>query len=194
MAKLYEQENRITVVVKKEDSGATQQGNKTESAEETSTGGASGGDGGSVEKTWRTAVFGTESKERIKRIAKTNLTHALAVSKQITDLGIEYWVGGIGYNTGDQAYQQSVERTMEMVSDVTSVASSVGMGALYGAWGGPIGAVLGATMNGASTLVSLISKYGNAYREFNYKVFKEENGIEYKRARASINLTTGRLR
>ena len=34
----------------------------------------------------------------------------------------------------------------------------------------------------------------NIKRDFNYKVFKENNAIEYQRARASISLTTGRLR
>ena len=30
--------------------------------------------------------------------------------------------------------------------------------------------------------------------EYNYKAFKENNAIAYQRARASISLTTGRLR
>ena len=42
--------------------------------------------------------------------------------------------------------------------------------------------------------VSLAVKYAGREREFNYKVFKENNAIEYQRARASINMTTGRLR
>lgn len=132
--------------------------------------------------------------KRKKRIIKTNLTHALAITKQIADLGIEYYIGGIGYNNGDQAMQQQVSRNMEIMKDVTNVASSISMGALYGSWGGPIGAVLGATFGAVSTGVSLAVKYGGREREYNYKVFKENNAIEYSRARANINLTTGRLR
>ena len=68
------------------------------------------------------------------------------------------------------------------------------MGAVYGAWGGPIGAVLGATFGAISSATSIGVKYAGREREFNYKVFKENNAIEYQRARASINMTTGRLR
>ena len=68
------------------------------------------------------------------------------------------------------------------------------MGAVYGAWGGPIGAILGATFGAISSGASTAVKYLGREREFNYKVFKENNSIEYQRARASINLTTGRLR
>ena len=80
------------------------------------------------------------------------------------------------------------------MKDVTNIASSVGMGALYGSWGGPIGAVLGAAFGAVSSGVSTAVKYAGREREFNYKQFKENNAIEYQRARASISLTTGRLR
>ena len=68
------------------------------------------------------------------------------------------------------------------------------MGAIYGAWGGPVGAVLGVAFAGLTTASSIGMKYMQREREFNYKQFKENNSIEYRRARASINLTTGRLR
>jgi hypothetical protein len=144
--------------------------------------------------TWRTAVFGSESPTRIKRVIKTNMTHALAVSKQVLDLGIEYAIGGLGYRNGDQSYQERVSRQVEVIKDATNVASSVGMGFLYGSWGGPIGAALGATFGAVSTLTSINTKYANREREYNYKVFKENNAIEYQRSRANINLTMGRLR
>ena len=118
----------------------------------------------------------------------------MAVSKQVVDLGIEYWIAGIGNKYGDQAYQDNVQRKFEIVKDVTNVASSIGMGALYGSWGGPIGTVLGAVFGAVSSGVSTAVKYAGREREFNYKMFKENNAIEYKKARAGINLTTGRLR
>ena len=145
-------------------------------------------------RTWQDAVFGTSNPKRIHRIIKTNATHTLAVSKQIVDLGIEYYIGGIGYMNGDQSVQSQVSRQMEIFKDGTNLASSVAMGALYGSWGGPIGAVLGATMAFASTGTSLAVKYANRERDYGIKVFKQENAIEYKRARAKINLTNGRLR
>lgn len=183
---LYQQgTQRIEVIVRKEGGGTTETAAKETSADEI---------GGGKETTWRTSVFGSENPNRIKRVIKTNTTHALAVSKQVIDLGIEYWIGGFGNKYGDQAYQENVQRRVEMVKDVTNVASSIGMGALYGAWGGPIGSVLGAVFGAVSSGVSTAVKYAGREREFNYKMFKENNAIEYQRARASINLTTGRLR
>lgn len=181
---LYQQgTQRIEIVVRKE--GGYAQSNAKETQAE---------DIGGRETTWRTSVFGSEDPRRIKRVIKTNTTHALAVSKQVIDLGMEYWVSGLGYKTGDQSYQENVQRRFEIVKDVGGFASSVAMGAVYGAWGGPIGAVLGATFGAISSATSIGIKYAGREREFNYKVFKENNAIEYQRARASINMTTGRLR
>lgn len=176
---------RIEIIVKKEGGTSSQINAKEKDTDEI---------GGGKETTWRTSVFGSENPNRIKRVIKTNTTHALAVSKQIIDLGIEYYVGGLGYKSGDQAYQDNVSRRVEIVKDVTNVASSIGMGALYGAWGGPIGAVLGATFAAVSTGASLATKYKGREREYDYKIFKEQNAIQYNRARAGINETNGRLR
>ena len=181
---LYQQgTQRIEIVVRKE--GGSAQSNAKETQAE---------DIGGRETTWRTSVFGSEDPRRIKRVIKTNTTHALAISKQVADLGLEYTVAGLGNKFGDQSYQENVQRRVEIVKDVTGFASSVGMGALYGSWGGPLGAVLGATFAAASTATSIGVKYAGREREFNYKVFQENNAIEYQRARASINMTTGRLR
>ena len=176
---------RIEIVVRKEGGGATETAAKETPTDEI---------GGGRETTWRTSVFGSENPNRIKRVIKTNTTHALAVTKQVVDLGIEYWVSGIGVKNGDQSLQERISRKVEVVKDITNVASSVAMGALYGSWGGPIGAVLGATFGAVSTGISTAVKYKSRERDFDYKVFKENNAIEYQRARAGINLTTGRLR
>ena len=181
----YQGTGRIEVIVRKEGGGASETGAKETPTDEV---------GGGKETTWRTSVFGSENPNRIKRIIKTNTTHALAVSKQVIDLGIEYWISGLGDKNGDQAYQDNVQRRFEVIKDVTNVASSIGMGALYGSWGGPIGAVLGAVFGAVSSGVSTATKYASRERDFNYKMFKENNAIDYKRARAGINQTTGRLR
>ena len=117
-----------------------------------------------------------------------------SISKQVIDLGIEYYIGGIGMRSGDTALQENVSRNMEIFKDSTNVVSSISMGALYGAWGGPTGAVLGALFGAVSSGASLLTKYMGREREYDFKVFKENNAIEYKRARAGINMTTGRLR
>lgn len=184
MAQLYQQGNqKIEIIVRKE-SDADIVGTKEVEAEE-STG---------KKTTWRTAVFGSESQDRINRVIKTNATHILAVGKQIAQLGFQYYVSGLGDKYGDQALQENVSRQLEIFSDVTNVGSATIMGGVFGAWGGPIGAVIGATLGALSSGASTIFKYATRNREYNYKVFKENNSIQYQRARASINLTTGRLR
>ena len=171
---------RIEVIVRKESGGTAETGAKETTPE----------DIGGKEITGRTSA----NPQRTKRIVKTNVTHAIAITKQVTDLAFQYWISGLGNRYGDQAYQENISRQFEVVKDVTGFASSVAMGAVYGSWGGPIGMALGMLFGAVSSGVSIATKYKGREREFNYKVFKEENAIEYQRARASINLTTGRLR
>lgn len=174
---------RIEIVVKKESGGVSTINAKEKDVDNV---------GGENEN--YSFWLGTSNPTRKARVIKTNVTHGLAVTKQVFDLGLEYYVSGLGYKYGDQSYQEQVSRQVEIMKDVTGFASSVGMGALYGAWGGPIGAVLGATFGAITSATSTGVKYKGREREFNYKVFKENNAIEYQRARASINMTTGRLR
>lgn len=174
---------RIEIIVKKE-SGSFSQTNAKEKETDNI--------GGENEE--YSFWLGTANRNRKKRVIKTNATHALAIAKQVTDLGLEYWIAGLGNKYGDQSYQENVQRRFEIVKDVGGFASSVSMGAVYGAWGGPIGSILGAVFGALSSATSIGVKYKDRERDFNYKVFKENNSIEYQRARASINMTTGRLR
>ena len=134
------------------------------------------------------------SKRRRKRIIVTNVTHSLATIRQITGLSIQYYISGIGVRNGDQAMQDQVNRTVEKVTDVTNLASNVARGAVFGAWGGFIGVAVGMTTAAAASGASLAVKYAGREREYDYKVFKENNAIEYNRTRAGINILNGRLR
>ena len=187
---LYQQgTQRIEVIVRKEsaDSGAV-------GAKET-TGENFAGQGGESKRGGLIATLtGSTSIARQNRVIKTNATHAVAAGRQVLFQTINYAATGIAIKTGDQALQESVMRQIEVVKDVTGFATSVSMGALYGSWGGPIGTVLGATFAAVTTGISTGFKYGERRREFNFKRFKQDNAIEYQRARANINLTTGRLR
>jgi len=129
-----------------------------------------------------------------EKLILTNVTHSLSTAKMLTDLGIEYQLGGFGYRTGDQAYQDAIQRKFEVVKDVTNVVSSTGLGALYGSKGGVIGAIVGASLGAIKSIGSTVVKYKGRDRDYTYKVFKEDNSIQYVRSRADINLTTGRLR
>lgn len=178
---------RIEIIIRKEGGGTTAGANEVESDKISNSKATSG-------STFMAKLTGSESLARQHRVLKTNATHALAVSRQVILQGFHYWVGGLGQNNGDQAKQDIVQRKVEKFQDVTGFASAVAMGALYGSWGGPLGTMLGATMGALTTAVSTGFKYKTRERDFNYKTFKENNSIEYRRARASINLTTGRLR
>ena len=169
---------RIEVIVRKEGGGVT--GGKTIDPDE-------------VENPTDTDT-GTTTGSTSSRFLRTNITHGFATARQVGLLGVNYFIQGIGNYTGDQAYQQLVDREVEIYQDVTGFASSVAMGALYGSAGQLPGAVLGALFAAAGSGASLGFKYASREREFNYKVFKENNAIEYQRARASISLTAGRLR
>lgn len=139
-------------------------------------------------------------------IAKRVATSLIKLTSEATMTGINYYISGIGYREGDTSLQSSAERTMTLVSKVTNVAkgtavgavSALATGAAGGAPGGPlgiaIGALIGLTTSLVSTVISTSSDEGSAKRTWNYKQFQEQNSITYKRARAGINLTTGRLR
>lgn len=129
-----------------------------------------------------------------RRTMLVNATHLFAVSKQVGNSIINYWNGGLGYESGDEAYQDRVKRQIEIVQDYGNIATSTAMGAVYGAAGGPFGIIAGVTLGFVSSAVSNIFKYKSRQRDYDFKLFKENNAIEYQRARAKINLTTGRLR
>lgn len=139
-----------------------------------------------------------QSQSRIssktQRMILTNATHAAAVAKQAFNLTVDDYISRLGYQNGDSAYQQQVQRSFEVVKDTSNIASATIMGALYGSHGGFIGTVLGGVLGFATSGISTFFKYRGREEEFNYKTFKENNAIAYQRARAGINLTTGRLR
>ena len=96
---LYQQNQKIEVIVRKEDAmGAT-----TAGANETSPEEVAGGD--------KKSIWNNTSKSRRHRVLKTNATHAWAVARQIHGLAINYKMGGIGYKYGDAAFQDSVQRS-----------------------------------------------------------------------------------
>ena len=173
---------RIEIIVRKDSGSAMNGAKETES------------DKASNDSSRNEELFGTAKEQRIRRIVVTNAAHGAAVARQVGFSTLQYMVGGIGNKYGDQALQEQTQRQLEIVQDVSGFATSVTMGAVYGKWGGPVGMVLGAVFGAISSAASLGFKYEGREREFNYKVFKENNAIEYQRARASINMTTGRLR
>ena len=181
-----QQTQRIEVIVRKEGGGG-EKGNKEVDTEEA----------GNSNKS-----LGERATKAVRIVAKAQIMHGIAVAKHIANAGVNFWVGGLGYETGDEAYQQRVGRQVEIAQDATNTATSIAMGAMAGAMAGSvvpgigtiIGGIVGGVLSTANSTAGLISKYMGRQRDFDFKMFKENNAIEYKRARAKINLTTGRLR
>lgn len=186
---LYEQGvQKIEVIVKKEGGLSTIRGANETKNDDISSDSSSGG---SEEKS---SAFSSNDLSKRSRVIKTNTTHTLAVARQVGLLAINYYVGGIGYSSGDQALQDNIQRQIEIVGDISGFLSATSMGALYGSWGGTIGTVVGATLGAIQSSTSTMFKYLGRNRKYNFDIFKEENTIEYNRYRANINLTNGRLR
>lgn len=182
---LYQQgTQRIEIIVRK-DAGASSRGANEKDADEVTE---------SSTSSTSSAKTGPSTSTQSKQFLRVNVTHGIAIAKQLTGASINYAIQGMGNKYGDQALQENVARQFEIAQDATNVASSVGMGVAFGAAGGPIGMLLGGFFGLASSAISLGFKYGGRERDFDYKQFKENNAIEYQRARASISLTTGRLR
>ena len=181
---LFKQGQKIEVIVRKEDSNAATAGANDESAEKSGTGAEQAGQDGA----------GTTTEGRSKVNKRITATKVLAAGIAAGRLYVNYIAGGVAYRNGDDAEQEAVQRNFEMAEEAIGLAASVGIGATYGIRGGAPGAVIGAVLALATTATSLGFKYAGKYREYNAKVFKEENGIEYLRARSQVSLTTGRLR
>lgn len=177
---LYQQFNRRIEIIVRKEIGGTAKGTKSKDTDKVSSDGKKDEENGM-------------SEEKKRRIV-TNATHIYAVTKQVALLKLNDYVNSVGYRQGDQALQENVQRRLELIQDTTSVASSIGMGLTYGAAAGPVGMIVGSLCGAVSTMASIHFKYEKRERENDYKVFKENNAIEYQRARASISLTTGRLR
>lgn len=184
MATFYQGVSKIEVVVRKEDYGATTKGANEKDTAETN----------EENKNAANASGNVANTKPSKVSARIMGTKVLAASVAMTRLGINYYATGVGYRTGDAALQEATQRTVEMATEGFGILSSVGIGALYGMRGGAIGMTLGAIAALATTGVSLGVKYASKQRDYDYKMFKENNAIEYRRARANISLTTGRLR
>ena len=186
MALFTQGAQKIEVVVRKElvdeaTAGANEKpaenaGNSSDENAQSSSGGSS--------------AFG----KRGKNFARINATKAISAVLMTGRLSLNYYVGGIAYRNGDSAMQEAVQRNFEIAEESIGVLSAIGIGATYGSAGGVAGAIIGATLGAATAGTSLAVKYMGKYREYDAKMFKEENAIEYRRARAQVSLTTGRLR
>ena len=172
---------RVEIVVRKESGALETQANSDESVK-------------AKQEDNDTSTYDDRLKSRIKRVA---LTHTMSAAMQITQQTAHYITGGIGVYSGDSSYQDYCQRQVEIVNDVVSTTSAFALNTMYGTIysGGNIGVgLLNGVIGGMSSLTGKYFKYAARHRERDFKVFKENNAIEYNRSRANINLTNGRLR
>ena len=187
MAALFTQgSQKIEVIVRKEDASAATAGANEENPENAGQAGENGAEAG--------GKASPESASRSKVNMRITATKALSAFIAIGRLALNYYASGTAYRNGDTAMQEASQRRLEMIEEGAGVLLSIGIGATYGVRGGPAGVIIGAGLAAATTVSSLYFKYANKEREYNLRVFKEENAIEYRRARANLSLTTGRLR
>lgn len=129
------------------------------------------------------------------RFSKNAIMHYANVVKQMGMKAARYYLSGIKYNTGDEALQDMVDRTVDIVTDYSNLAIQTAFGAYYGArFGGAVGGIIGGAVSLTSGAVGITFNRLSEQRNYNMKIFKEENGIAYRRSRADINFTNGRLR
>lgn len=104
-------------------------------------------------------------------------------------------IGQIANATGDTNYQALARRKQEYISDVCnpimSIANSTASGMMIM---GPLGALTGFLTSFGTTAISMANKYES--RNINYAVdlWKQNQSLNYNKARASIDLTDGRTR
>ena len=182
---LFTQGQRIEVIVRKEDTSAATAGANEENPENAGT---------NSEKAEQTGGGGQAQDKNSKVFGRITATKVLSAGIMIGRLALNYYAGGVGYRNGDAAQQEAVQRNFEVIEEGAGLIASVGIGVTYGVRGGPVGMLIGGALALATTAISLGVKYAGKEREYNVKIFKEENAIEYKRARANLSLTTGRLR
>jgi len=175
---------RIEVIVRKDSSGGDSTNLKETSTEKVS---AEGG-----EQTQETE----QSTSAVKRsISYGKIMHFANATKQMIFTGVDFWASGLGYTSGDKSLQERIERQIEIIEDVSNpVISAITSTAGGFAVAGPAGAAIGLATSIASSAVSLTTKYAGRARAYDFEIFKENNAIEYNRARAGINITSGRLR
>ncbi len=143
------------------------------------------------------------AKETIKNKVTTGmsptsvmaLSMSVKVATQAVKQAANYYISDIGRQNGDDNYQAMVNRTIEVVSDHLSVLGGAASGAAAGSmFGGAIGAGIGLLLGATSSAVSLGFKYAERNRNYQFEMFKQNNGIAYNISRANFNTLVGRVR
>lgn len=168
---------KVEVIVRKEGGGGDSDEKKQPQGAET---GAAAGKGGATNKPSFKSLTGGKNRKAVD--------HYMA--KQAFNLAkktISFFNSTKGDRNGDKALQAQVDRQTEIAEEVCTSAFGIVMATAQ--WG-----VVGLAVSSVAVGVNLATKYAARKREYDMNIFKENQNIQYMRARAGINLTNGRLR
>ena len=175
------QKDRIEVVIRKEESGQSLVGAKEKQADEID-----------AENAGKSEAQKEKSE---KRTLFLNTMHLANVAISSAKASARTYINNLSNAYGDEAYQAQANRKIEFLGDTLGNMIYVAGATITGIrFGGTIGAILGATGSMVNVVSNLANKFIGRELEYNTKVAKENNSIEYKRAISHINLTNGRLR
>lgn len=166
---------RVEVIVRK-DGGVSDE--KQPQGARTGNGGDSGG-ATSKSSFNRLATGGKNRKAMTEFYAKMAFNNAKKI--------IGFYTSTVGDRNGDKALQSIVDRQIEIADDTLNSLLTIGITtAQFG--------LAGLAASSVAVGTSLVMKYATRKREYDVQIFKENQNIQYMRARAGINLTNGRLR
>ena len=131
------------------------------------------------------------STKRKLHIANNMARNAVNLTMSFTNMRINQ----IANMTGDSNYQDYARRQFEVVEDTSRFATNILTSTASGAMiGGPIGAGLALATSALTQSFSYAQKYEG--RNINNAItqWKENQSINYNKARAGVDLTDGRSR
>ena len=131
------------------------------------------------------------SKKRMGHMGVNVVRSVKNITTQVANAGI----GQLAYVTGDTNYQASVQREAEVIGDTANSITNVGLATASGAMiGGPLGAAFALASSAISQSISLAYKYENRNIQNAISTWKENQSVNYNKARAGVDLSDGRTR
>lgn len=95
----------------------------------------------------------------------------------------------------DTNYQAIARRQMEIKQDIANPLMSITNATISGGMiMGPIGALTGLVTSAATSMFSLMNKYESRNVDFALNSWKQQQSVNYNKARAGVDLTDGRSR
>lgn len=139
---------------------------------------------------WGNGSFSIKNKRGI-HLTQNLMRSGLNVTRQYINAS----VGQLGNITGDSNYQASLQRKNDIINDYASSSFNVVSATISGAMiGGVVGGVAALITSGIGTTISLANKYESRNIENVLSAWKENQSVNYNKARAGVDLTDGRTR